>query len=240
VKSNLENFEMTNAAIDKSSPRSKARIAGLWYLVTMLMGVITSLAGGGFTTTLDSIRHPSFWLGYAADLSMVICYVVVTALFYYLFRPVNMRLSLLAAFFSLVGCSVQAFINVFHIAALVLLGGAQDSSAFSSEQLRVQATMSLELYNRGYGIAMVFYGCYCLLIGYFIFKSTFLPRVLGVLLAISGLACLTFIIPPLAHALYPYNLAIDGFGELALTLWLLVIGVNPQRWQEQAGAALEE
>ena len=226
---------MTNAEIAKSSPRSKARIAGMWYLITILIIVISSLAGGGFTTTVDSIRHPSFWLGYAADLGMIVGYAVVTALFYYLFKPVNRRLSLLAAFFSLLGCAVQAFINVFHLAALALLSGGRDLSAFSPEQLRVQATMFLELYNRGYGIAMVFFGCYCLLIGYLIFKSAFLPRVLGVLMAFSGVACLTFLIPPLAHTLYPYNLAVDALGEMALTLWLLVMGVNPQRWKEQAG-----
>jgi hypothetical protein len=231
---------MTNAEIATSSPRSNARIAGMWYLITILIIVISSLAGGGFTTTVDSIRHPSFWLGYAGDLGMIVSYAVVTALFYYLFKPVNRRLSLLAAFFSLLGCAVQAFINVFHLAALALLSGGRDLSAFSPEQLRVQATMFLELYNRGYGIAMVFFGCYCLLIGYLIFKSAFLPRVLGVFMAFSGLACLTFLIPPFANALYPYNLAVDALGEWALTLWLLVMGVNPQRWKEQASAALEE
>jgi len=227
---------VTNSEIATSSPALKARIAGLWYLLTTLMGVITSLAGGGFTTTVDSIRQPSFWLGYAADLGMVICYVVVTALFYHLFKPVNRRLSLLAVFFSLMGCAVQASINVFHFAALTLLGGAPDLNIFNAAQLRVLASMFLELFNRGFGIAMVFFGCYCVLIGYLIFKSAFLPRVLGVLMAFSGVACLTFLIPPLAHTLYPYNLAVDGLGEIALTLWLLVMGVNPQRWKQQAGA----
>ena len=233
---------MKSVSIEESSPRRKARIAGVWYLLTFLTGVISALSGGGIVTTVNSIltRQPLFWLGYAADLGMVVCYVAVTALFYDLFKPVNRSLSMLAAFFSLVGCAVQAFVNVFHLAALALSGGAPDLRVFNAEQLRVLASMFLEFYNRGYSIAMVFFGCYCLLIGYLIFKSAFLPRILGVLMAFAGLACMTYLIPPLAHTLSPYNLAVDAFAELSLTLWLLVMGVNPQRWKEQAGAALKE
>jgi hypothetical protein len=83
---------------------------------------------------------------------------------------------------------------------------------------------------------LVFFGFYCLLIGYLIFKSTFLPRILGALIAFGGLGWLTFLSPSLGHYLYPYNLAPGLFGEGSLTLWLLVIGVNVQRWKEQASA----
>jgi hypothetical protein len=84
---------------------------------------------------------------------------------------------------------------------------------------------------------LVFFGFYCLLIGYLIFKSTFLPRILGVLMAFGGLGWLTFLSPPLADYLSPYTLAPGILGEGALALWLLVIGVNVQRWKERAGAA---
>jgi len=165
--------------ITEASPRLKARIAGAMYLLTFLMGVTSSLAGGGIATTMRSILMPPFWLGYAADLGVVACYIAVTALFYDLFKPVNRSLSLLAAFFSLVGCAIGAFANVFHLAALTLLGDAPDLSVFNAAQLRVLASVCLESYNRGFGISMVFFGCYCLLIGYLIFKSTFLPRILS-------------------------------------------------------------
>jgi hypothetical protein len=230
---------MTKQIIEVS-PRRMARIAGTLYLLTYLMGVISSLAGGGIATTVNSIvaRPSLFWLGYAADLGVDFCYIAVTALFYDLFKPVNRRLSLLAAFFSLVGCAVQALVNIFHQAALAFLNGSQDLSGFNAAQLRGLASMSVDFYNRGFGIAMVFFGCYCILIGTLIFKSAFMPRILGVLLAIAGLACLTYLIPPLAHKLSPYNLAVDALAELLLTLWLLVMGVNSQRWKEQASAAL--
>jgi hypothetical protein len=89
----------------------------------------------------------------------------------------------------------------------------------------------------GVDVAMIFFASYCLLIGYLIFRSAFLPRILGALMALAGLAWLTFLIPPLAHSLSPYNLAAGAVSQIALTLWLLVFGVNAQRWKEQAGAA---
>jgi hypothetical protein len=85
----------------------------------------------------------------------------------------------------------------------------------------------------------VFHGFYGLLIGYLIFRSTFLPRVLGVLMAIAGLCWLTFLSTPLANTLSPYNLASAHLGEGLVMLWLLVMGVDVQQWKEQSGGARE-
>jgi hypothetical protein len=85
-------------------------------------------------------------------------------------------------------------------------------------------------------IGIVFFGFYCLLIGYLIFRSTFLPRILGVLMALAGLGWLTFLSPPLANYLSPYNLAPGLLGEGSLTLWLPVAGVNTAKWSELANA----
>jgi Domain of unknown function (DUF4386) len=90
---------------------------------------------------------------------------------------------------------------------------------------------------RGLDIALVFTGAYCILIGYLIFRSTFLPRILGALMAFGGLAWLTYLSRSLAHDLSPYNVAFGILGEALLCLWLLVMGVNVQRWKEQASAA---
>ncbi len=161
----------------------------------------------------------------------------MTALFYDLFKPVNKSLSLLAAFISLVGCAILAFASVFQLAPLVVLGGSQYLSVFKVEQLQAQASLFLELYGQGVSICFVFFGVYCLLIGYLIFKSSFLPRILGVLMAVAGLGWLTFLFPPLADYLSPYNLVLGFLAELALMIWLLVMGVDVQRWKEQARAA---
>jgi hypothetical protein len=95
---------------------------------------------------------------------------------------------------------------------------------------------AIRLQPRGVNIAIACSGFYCLLIGYLLFRSTFLPRILGVLMAIAGLGWLTFVSPPLADSLSPYNLACGILGEGLVFLWLLVMGVNAQRWTEQAGA----
>jgi hypothetical protein len=87
-------------------------------------------------------------------------------------------------------------------------------------------------------IPVVFDGFYCLLISYLIFRAAFLPRILSALIAIAGLGWLTYLSPPLAHSLSPYNLALGILGQESLMLWLLVMGVNEQRWKEQASAAV--
>jgi hypothetical protein len=224
-----------------ASPRFKARIAGVFYLLTFLTGGIALLVGGGLVVSGDAAataanilaHEPAFRLRVAADLIVIVCYIAVTALFYELFKAVNRSLSLLAAFFSLVGCAILACACGFLVAPLVLLGGAQ----FKVEQLQTLSLMSLKLYGQAYNIGLVFFGFYCLLIGYLIFRSTFLPRVLGVLMAFAGLGWLTFLWPPLANHLSPYILAPGILGEGSLTLWLLVTGVNVERWREQASGA---
>ena len=174
--------------IAESSPRLKARIAGVFYLLTFLTGGVALLVRGR--------------LGLVAGLIAGACYIAVTLLFYYIFKPVNRSLSLLAGFISLAGCAIGPLGRI-HLAP----------SNISP---------------------LVFFGFYCLLIGYLIFRSTFLPRILGVLMAFGGLGWLTFLSPPLANYLSPYNLAPGILGEGALTLWLLVMGVNEQQWKEQA------
>jgi hypothetical protein len=232
--------------IRETSPRVKARIAGVFYLLNILTGIIAEVFvrgrlvvyGDAAGTATNILTHePLFRLGFASAVICVACYIAVTALFYILFEPVNRSLALLAAFFSLVGCAIQAFICLFLLAPLVVLGGAQYLSVFKVEQLQALALAFLRLYGEGFTIAMVFFGCYCLLIGYLIFRSTFLPRILGVLMAIAGLCWLTFLSTPLANYLSTYILALGILGEGSLMLWLLVMGVNVQRWKEQASAA---
>jgi hypothetical protein len=92
----------------------------------------------------------------------------------------------------------------------------------------------LKWHPHGVDIGLIFFGSYCLLIGYLVFRSAFLPRILGALMAIAGLSWLTFLFPPLADRLSPYNLAVGVLGQGTLTLWLLVVGVNVQRWGKQA------
>jgi Domain of unknown function (DUF4386) len=228
--------------IKEASPRLKARIAGVFYLLEMLTGgfalfvaVRLFVSDDAAATATNILAHESlFRLGFAANLIQFACYIAVTALFYDLFKPVNRSLSLLAAFFSLVGCAIGAVSCLFYLAPLVVLGRAQYLSLFKLEQLQALALMFVKLYAQCFNISFVFFGFYCLLIGYLIFRSTFLPRILGVLMVFAGLGWLSFLSPPLAKYLSLYTLALGLLGEGSLMLWLLVIGVNAARWEEKA------
>jgi hypothetical protein len=107
---------------------------------------------------------------------------------------------------------------------------------FTTAQVQAMALLSLKLHAQGYLIALVFFGLYEVLLGYLIFQSRFLPRTLGVLVAIAGLAFLTnsfalFLVPSFGNALNPILLLLDAVGEISLMLWLLVIGVNERSWK---------
>ena len=84
---------------------------------------------------------------------------------------------------------------------------------------------------------MVFFGLYALAKGYLVFRSTFLPRVLGVLGAVGGLGWMIYLYEPLAVRLQPWIVGAGITGALATVVWLLVKGVDEQRWREQASAA---
>jgi hypothetical protein len=110
-------------------------------------------------------------------------------------------------------------------------------SAFSLQQLQALALLFLEVNDHGAAIALVFFGFYAILTGYLIIRSTFLPRVLGVFSVVAGLGWLSFLYPPLGYRLFPYIAVLGLLGAASLILWLLVFGVNEQRWKEQASAA---
>src|SRR5580658_1521038 len=130
--------------IAEASPRPRARITGVVYLLYFLTAIFGELFlkglvvdGDAAATANNILTHPSlFRLGWATGLISVACYIAVTALFYGLFKPVNQRLSLVAAFFSLAGCAVLAISSIFQLAPLVVLGGSPYLSVFNAEQLR--------------------------------------------------------------------------------------------------------
>jgi len=230
--------------IAAASPRLKARIAGVFYLVTIVARVIADafvrnrlvVSDDAAATATNIMAHePLFRLGFAADIIAFASYIALTALLYELFKPVNRSLSLVAAFFSLVAAVVQAISSLFHLAPLFLLGGAPYLRVFTVEQLQALALVFLRLRAAAYhSIGLVFFGLYCLLVGILILRSAFLPRSLGVLMVLAGLSYVLFLSPTLAWSLQPYILVFPGVGQISLCLWLLVIGVNAQRWKEQA------
>jgi hypothetical protein len=235
--------------ISKSSPRFKARIAGVFYLLNAVTygyayGHLGSkfLAAGNAAATANNIlaNETLLRICFAAEIVACICYIVVTLLLYDLFKPVSRSISLLAAFFSLAGCAVGALGSLFIYAPLLILNGEPYLSVFKLEQLQALALFSLNLHNVAADISMVLFGVYCILIGTLILRSTFMPRIIGAFMALAGLGYLTFLSPPLAQSLFPHVLTPAGaLGEFSLLLWLLIFGVNSQRWKQQAAAAVE-
>jgi hypothetical protein len=119
---------------------------------------------------------------------------------------------------------------------------AQSTYAFNPDQLQALALAFIRFRTIGLDIALVFFGFHCVVLGYLIFASTFLPRIIGVLLAIGGVGYVVnifanFIPPAMGHHLFPYVMLPAGIAEISLTLWLIFVGVNVQRWKEQASSA---
>jgi len=232
--------------IAETSPRLRARITGVFYLLTMLTGIFAQgfvsgrlvVDGDATATATNILTHKSlFQLGFAVYLIEMACQVAITALFYDLLKPAGRSVSLVAAFLGLAGCVIKTVSRLFYIAPLFILGGAHYLSAFNSEQLQALALLFLKVNDHGAGIALVFFGFYALLTGYLIVKSTFLPQILGVLSVFGGLGWLTFLYPQLGYRLFPYVAGFGLLGTTALILWLLVFGVNEPRWKEQASVA---
>ena len=228
------------------SPLFKARMGGFCWLMCFLTSIYPLVISGRLVVPGDAAATAAnllanealFRSGIAMLLISTAFYVGATLFIYEVLKPVNRSLSLLAAFFSLVGCGVGAFSCLFDFVPFVLLKGAPYLSAFTTEQRQALTMAFLKVRAQANDIGLVFFGLHCLGVGYLIFRSTFLPRIIGGLMVVAGVGWLTFLLPPLAHSFAPFNMLPGAIGELSLTLWLLIKGVNVQRWKEQRDTAL--
>ncbi len=231
--------------IPDMSPRAKARWTGVFYLLTMATAAFSQgfvsdrlvIAGDAATTAANILAHEQlFRVAFAVYLVEMACQITMTALFYDLLKPVSRTLSLLAAFVGLTGCVVKTVSRLFFIAPLLVLGGAPYLNAFDAAQLQAQALLFLEVNSQGAGIALFFFGLHAVLKGYLVLRSTFLPRVLGLLGILAGLGWVSFLDPPLALAMMPGILPLGMIASAAMILWLLVFGVDERRWRELSSA----
>lgn len=224
------------------SPLFKARMGGFCWLMCFLTSIYPLVVIGRLMVKDDPAATAAnllanealFRSGTAALLISTAFYIAATLFIYEVLKPVNRSLSLLAAFFSLVGCGVGAFSCIFDFVPFVLLKGAPYLSVYTPEQLQAFSYMFLVVRARANDIGLVFFGLHCLGVGYLILRSTFLPRIIGVLMVVAGFGWLTFLSPPLAQSLAPFNMLPGAVGELSFTLWLVIKGVNVPRWHEQA------
>jgi len=236
-----------NGAETATSPTARARTIGVFYLLTVVLGVLAQgfvadrlvVSGDAAATAANIVSGEAmFRLGFTLYLVELACQITMTVLFFDLLEPVGRRVALVATALGLTGCAVKIVSRLFYLAPVFVLGGGAESfGAFEPGQLQALSLLFLEVNDRGAGIAVVFFGLHALLTGWLVFRSTFLPRALGVLSVLGGLAWLTFAWPPLGDRLLGVTLSIAIPGALAMIGWLLVFGVDEGRWRERARVA---
>ena len=171
------------------SPKASARLAGVFEALegfTSSWGQVTVLGqlmvvGNAVATATNILQHQTlFRLGFTASLFGVVFHLGWAFLFYKLFRPVNRNVSFCALLVIIVCSALQAITALLYLAPLLVLTAGSSLSALTQEQLQALAYMFLKLNSLAFDTDLVFFGLWCVLTGYLIFKSTFLPRILGV------------------------------------------------------------
>lgn len=233
-----------------ASPVTMARITGILWLVVIVTGVTalvvrsTLIVRGDAAATAKSIlaSESLFRFGLVSDVISFACYIGLTVILYHVLKPVSRSISLVAAAFGVAGSVVGTVILVALLAPLVLLGGAPYLRVLEPDQLEALALTSIRLHGVAYDLTFVLFGMQCILAGYLIARSTYFPRILGVLLAAGGLsyvisAFASFLSPELGNQLSPYIVPAGLIGEGSLCVWLIVKGLNLGRWEKQASLA---
>ena len=227
------------------SIQTYARVAGALFLLSMMAGFFGELyvpsrliVSADATATASNITASPllFRLSFASYLVEAVCDIALAWILYVLLRPVHRDLALLSVFFGLVSTATFAIAELFYFSAIFILGGADYLKTFTPDQVNTLAMISLKFYGYGGGIFMVFYGVACVVRGYLIFRSGYLPKALGALLALAGAGFITrnfvFVLAP-AYA-SDFFLAPMFLAGLSLTAWLLLKGVDVKKWEAKA------
>lgn len=235
----------------ETSPQWYARTGGLLYLLIIVFGafaegyVMNSLvvAGNAAATAHNIMAAPGLWnLSVAGNLLVPVFAVAQAWIFYLLLRPVNRQLVLLSMFFMLVSLSVESVSKLFLLAVMPILAGGSHPGAFDPLQSPALAHLALIMHDIAFNIALIFFGVGCLVDGYLIFKSGYLPKLIGLLMQLAGtcylIACFSALLAPaFADMITPAILIPPLIGETSFCLWLLIKGVNVAKWKERASAA---
>lgn len=227
------------------SPKRIARTAGVFYLITIVAAIIAQgliaqrlvNSTDASVTAANIVAHADlFRFGYTMYMIEMVAQTVMTMLFYELLKPVSRIGSLIAAVIGVVGCGIKALSRLFYVAPALVLEGTNYLNTFSAEQLHSIALLFYNVNEMGAAIAVVFFGFSTLITGWLIIRSTYLPPILGWFAVAGGIGWLAFLWPPLGYRLNLYIAAVGLLGSLATIVWLLVFGVNEERWTEQARA----
>jgi hypothetical protein len=223
------------------------KIAGFLYLIIIVLGIFTEIYvrdglivyGNPALTAENILGASTLWrLAASAGIVMLVSAVIFAYIFYVLFKHVNNNIALLAVFFNLVSISIEAMIKLNLFEALSLLENSHSLIGLETIERQTLAYHSILMHSSGYNISLVFFGLNCLFWGYLIYKSSFFPKSIGVLLVIC---CFSYLInsfswlinPNFAKQLYPIILIPSFIAELATCLWLLFKGVDEKKWNEE-------
>ena len=240
-----------DAAEALRSLNPKARLAGLLWLLVIVLGIFAEkfvrgglIVSGNAAATATNVlaSEQLFRLGILADLAATGAYIGATFLVYELMKPVSRSVSLFSALLGLAGSVVMIANLVNNLEVLFYLKGGDYLAPLAVAQQQALAYVSIKLYAAGYNLAMTVFAGQVLLLGWLIIRSTFLPRILGLLFLIEGVcgwirAAGIFLFPAFPASLNEGLLMPGLAAEGGLALWLLVMGVNVSRWREQAEQA---
>lgn len=228
----------------KTSPLAYARVAGVLYLSLVPLAIFGFPFGpsrlfvpGDAATTANHIlaSESLFRLSMAINLLGAIINALVVLALYRLLKVVDKNMASLMVIFLLLSVPIAMLNELNHMAALLLLSNANYLASFTASQLQALVLFFHDLHRYGLTIAELFWGLWLFPLGYLVFKSGFLPRILGVLLIIG---CFGYLIVSLAAFLLP-NYSVDflrlaAIGEILLPLWLVIKGVNVEQWEKRA------
>lgn len=231
----------------EDSPQRYARTGGALYLAIIIFGGFAEgfvanklvVPGNAAITAHNILASPQLWrLSVAGDLIVVICAVPLLWIEYLLLRPVSKEVVLLAVLFNLVSLAVEAISKLFLLLLMPILTNADYLRAFEPQQLQILGSLALKSHEIAFNIALIFFGFTCLLNGYLIFRSGYLPNFIGMLMQLAGLcylmACFAALFAPrFADLIIPAVLIPPLIGESSFCLWLLVKGVNIAKWKER-------
>ncbi len=226
------------------SPQLRARLAGGLYL---MLGVFAGFAlqyvpsrlivSGNAAASVSNIlaSETLFRLGIVSNLISVIVNIFLVLALYQLLKPVNSNMAVLMVILLLVSTPLSMLNELNNIAILLLV---HSPAGFTAEQVHVLVSLFLNLHAYGYTIAEIFFGLWLFPMGYLVFTSGFLPRILGVLLIIG---CFGYLAQSVVDLLVPNSGVIiylyTSWGELIFPLWLVIKGVNVAQWEKRAHAA---
>ena len=223
------------------SARAEGRVAGAYYLLNTLtiLAAIALMRGvvvrGDPSATAASLmaNQLRYQAGWALEVLSTACSLGVAAYLYRLFVPVSRGLALLSTCFRVIACAVAMVGYLAQAAPLQILSVGRDLGALSSEQLHAIAYLPFRVSGLASNLVIVTFGLHFVALGVLIYRSTFLPRALGVLVVVAGVSALTYLAPSLTNARVVLPL---GFvAEASITVWLLTFGINERRWWEREG-----